>query len=153
MILNFTKINKDKLGQVILSLTAEIAVLGYNLLLWQNDIVSATTISLLPSEKSKTHVNMDITQLKHFMILAITFSKNSRFGHFYQDFGHKPRKILAILLVNAMLCFGMKSSWQRWIRIRITGVLRFSFGPGSWPGVKNLGKTGSGSGVTFLFGP
>ena len=43
---------------------------------------------------------------------------------------------------------------QRWDRIRITGVdsgriLHFSFGPGSGPGVKNLWKTGPGSGVTF----
>jgi len=41
---------------------------------------------------------------------------------------------------------------QRWDRIRITRVdsgwiLRFSFGPG----VKNLAKTGPGSGVTFQF--
>jgi len=41
---------------------------------------------------------------------------------------------------------------QRWDRTRSAGVdygriLRFSFGPE----VKNLGKTGTGSGVTFQF--
>jgi len=45
---------------------------------------------------------------------------------------------------------------QRWDRIRITGVdssriLCFSFRPRSGPGVKNMGKTGTGSGVTFKF--
>jgi len=45
---------------------------------------------------------------------------------------------------------------QRWYRIWSAGVdsgkiLHFSFGPGSGHGVKNLGKTGPGSGVTFQF--
>jgi len=45
---------------------------------------------------------------------------------------------------------------QRWDGIQITGVdsgsiLRYSFGPGSGAGVKNLGKTGPGSGVIFQF--
>jgi len=43
-----------------------------------------------------------------------------------------------------------------WYRIRNTGVdsgriLRFSFGPESGPGDKNLGKTGHGPGVPFQF--
>jgi len=46
------------------------------------------------------------------------------------------------------------STDQRWHRIWHVGVdsgsiLRFSFGPGSEPGVKNLRKNGSG--VTFQF--
>ena len=53
-----------------------------------------------------------------------------------------------------MLCL---CCYQRWDRIRISGVdsgriLRFSFRPGSGPGVKNLWKNGPGSGVTFNFG-
>ena len=48
------------------------------------------------------------------------------------------------------------ASQQRLDRIRIIRVdsgriLRFAFGPGTGPGVKNLGKTGPGSEVTFQF--
>jgi len=57
-------------------------------------------------------------------------------------------------LVNFFVNLVIFAEKQRWDRIRITGVdsgriLRFSFGPGS--GVKNLGKNGPGSGVTFQF--
>ena len=65
-----------------------------------------------------------------------------------------PRRVQ--LLATSVRPAAIIMCWyQRWDRIRITGVdsgriLRFSFGPGSGTGVKNLGKTGPGIGVTFL---
>jgi len=53
----------------------------------------------LPSEEFETPMNMEITIVKTFCDLAITFSKNSHFGHFFQDFGHKLGKNLATLAV------------------------------------------------------
>jgi len=47
-------------------------------------------------------MNMEITIVKTFCDLAITFSKNSHFGHFYQDLGHKLRKNLAILTLTGL---------------------------------------------------
>ena len=40
---------------------------------------------------------------------------------------------------------------EREYRVDSGRILRFSFRPGSGPGVKNLGKTGHGPGVTFQF--
>jgi len=41
--------------------------------------------------------------------------------------------------------------WNQSAGIDIGRILRFSFGPGSGLGVKYLGKTRPGSGVTFQF--
>jgi len=46
---------------------------------------------------------------------------------------------------------GVQQRWDRITKVASGRILRFSFGPVSEPRVKNLGKAGSGSGVTFQF--
>jgi len=88
----------------------------------------------------KTKNKLKIINYKPNKKINQTITKQTRFGF-------KKTKLATLLGC---------SERQRWDRIQINGVdsgriLRFSFGPGTGPGVENLGKTGPGSGVIFRF--